>query len=144
MKSYTGLESDYISLFEYQQEKTALHLYAHLYSNDKSQPMPVYQRLKALYREFDIELATDRVTEHPDHLSVQLEFFAYLHRLLSQDNDDYAVKKITGAINGFCIELEWTKNWLSLFEAESTHVFYLPLAQLLLLMLDETCSNTEA
>lgn len=133
--NFKAFEAEYISLFEYNKEPAALHLNAHLYSDDEPQPVPVYQRLLAVYRDFGLEMMTDQYIEQPDHLSIQLEFFAYLFRLLLQDNDERTVQKIETAISEFCFELEWINNWAAQLVMRPTHAFYHPLAQLLLLML---------
>lgn len=140
-RDYKEFEAEYISLFEHNKEPSALHLNGHLYSDDEPQPVPVFQRLLAMYRDFELEMSTDKYTEQPDHLSIQLEFFAYLFRLLLQDNDERTVQKIETALTEFCIELEWVHNWAAQLMSRPEHAFYQPLAQLLLLMLEEVCKK---
>ncbi len=140
--NYEDFEAEYIALFEYHKEPDALHLNAHLYSDDEPQPVPVYQRLLAVYRDFELEMNADQYTEQPDHLSIQLEFFAYLFRLLLNDNDARAQQKIETAIAEFCFELEWVKNWAAHLQKRPRHAFYHPLAQLLLLLLATTCEES--
>lgn len=140
-RDYEDFEAEYISLFEHNKDPVALHLNGHLYSDDEPQPVPVYQRLLAVYSDFDLEMTSDRYTEQPDHLSIQLEFFAYLFRLLLQDNDERTVQKIETAISEFCIELEWVNNWATQLSSRPAHAFYHPLAQLLLLMLEARCGK---
>ena len=138
---YFVFESEYINLFEYNKDAPPLHPNAHLYSGDETQPVPVYQRLKSMYRDFDIDMASDRVTEQPDHLSVQLEFFAYLNRLLLVDNDEPGQQKINNALSSFCLELEWTHQWAERVSTRPVQTFYQPLALFLLLMLERVCSK---
>jgi nitrate reductase assembly molybdenum cofactor insertion protein NarJ len=138
---YNAFESEYISLFEYNKDAIPLHPNAHLYSEDEPQPVPVYQRLKSLYRDFDIEIDSGKATEKPDHLSVQLEFFAYLHRLLLEEKDARGQQKIKNAIRDFCIELEWTHRWTELLRSRPVHAFYRPLAEFMLLMFEMVCSE---
>jgi TorA maturation chaperone TorD len=140
---YNVFESEYINLFEYNKDATPLHPNAHLYSDDEPQPVSVYQRLKSKYRDFDIEMASDKVTEQPDHLSVQLEFFAYLHRLLLEDNDEGNQQKINNALSDFCVELEWTHRLAEQLRTRPAHAFYQPLVLFLLLMLETVCNENE-
>ena len=139
---FNAFQSEYISLFEHNKNTQPLHLNAHLYSEAEPQPVPVYQRLQKVYRSFGIEMASDRATEQADHLSVQLEFFAYLHRLLLGENDEAGRQKIKTALSAFCIELEWTRPFVDKLLQREAHTFYHPLAQLLLLMLDMCCEET--
>jgi nitrate reductase assembly molybdenum cofactor insertion protein NarJ len=138
---YNDFQSEYIRLFEYNNETTPLHLNAHLYSDGEPQPVPVYQRLKATYSEFDIEMASEKGIEQPDHLSVQLEFFAHLHRLLLEADDEQGRQKIKGAIEGFCVELGWTRRWMEHLQTRPVHTFYHPLAQFLLVMIEIACDS---
>lgn len=140
-RDFNEFASEYISLFDYSKEAPPLHPYAHLYSDDEPQPVPVYQRLLTIYREFDIDMTADRPAEQPDHLSVQLEFFAYLHCLLLQEEGTRALQEIENAISEFCIELEWVASWAKQLLARPEHAFYHPIAQCLLLALDTTCTK---
>ena len=96
------LESDYLALFELNKEQPPLHLYAHLYSDDNPNPVAVYQRLIDTYQSAGVEPRDGEGVEKPDHLSVQLEFQAYLYRLLVQslhDETDQTTERIEAAIN---------------------------------------------
>lgn len=141
LADYHQLESEYISLFEHNKALAPLRLYAHLYTDGEPQPVPVYQRLKTMYRDFEIELAVDRATEQPDHISVQLEFFAYLHRLLLEDNEPRSLQKINNAISDFCQELAWVSVWAAQLKTRPAHIFYQTLAECLLLILNEICGR---
>ncbi len=140
-ETYNDFEAEYIALFEHSNDLPALHLNAHLYSDGEPQPVPVFQRLLTQYRDFGIEMTSDHATEQPDHLSVELEFFSYLHKLLLQDNDERGLQKIQGGIEDFCVELQWTRNWLEKMQDRRIHAFYNPLAQLLVCMLDVECKG---
>ncbi len=131
----TRLESEYIALFELNREDEALHLNAHLYAPGHPDPGPLHRHLQDVYRAFGIELKADRATEWPDHLSVQLEFMAYLYRLLGTALEEGAepreLSRIRGGIDAFYAELEWIPRFVDSLERRSEHPFYVPLAQLL-------------
>ena len=132
---FDAFQSEYISLFEYNKEVIALHLNAHLYSKGVPQPVAVYQRLNSMYRDFDIEMATDKATEQPDHLSVQLEFFAFLYRLL-MDDEKSNKQKFNETLASMCKELQWTSCWYENLSTRSAHAFYHPLSKFLLQILE--------
>ena len=136
---FDAFQSEYISLFEYNKEVIALHLNAHLYSKGEPQPVTVYQRLKAMYRDFEIEMATDKAIEQPDHLSVQLEFFAFLYRLLMDDDSDK--QKINQTLVSMCKEMQWTSSWYENLSTRSAHAFYQPLSKFLLQTLEMLCDE---
>lgn len=140
---YNIFEAEYIALFEHSSELTPLHLNAHLYSDGEPQPVPVFQRLSTQYRDFDIEMNSDRATEQPDHLIVQLEFLAYLHKLLLQEKDKRSLQKVCSGITDFCVELQWVKVWATQLQNRPLNDFYHPLAQLLVFMLDSVCDSPE-
>ena len=136
---FNAFQSEYIGLFEYNKEAIPLHLNAHLYSKGEPQPVAVYQRLKTMYRDFDIEMATDKAIEQPDHLSVQLEFFAFLYRLLMEDDSNK--QKINETLGSVCKELQWTSYWYENLSTRSVHAFYHPLSKLLLQTLEMLCNE---
>ena len=139
---YNTFESEYINLFEHGKDYAPLHPNAHIYSEDEPQPVPVYLRLKAIYGDFDVELDSAKATEQLDHISVQLEFFSYLHRLLLEDHDERARQKIDNAISDFCIELQWISRWAEQLQTRPMHAFYQPLALFLVLMLEMVCHRS--
>ena len=97
--------------------------------------MPVHRHLQAVYRAFDVELKADAATEWPDHLSVQLEFMAYLYRLRARALEDGAdpqeLNRVRSGIDAFHGELEWILRFVDALERRSEHPIYVPLAQLL-------------
>ena len=138
---FNAFQSEYIALFEHNKKPLPLHLNAHLY-NAEPQPVPVYLRLRDFYRQFDIEMGSDKVTEQPDHLSVQLEFVAYLYRLLIDESDEFGRQKIKTGLSDFCSELEWTQHWMRELQERPRHAFYHPMALLLLSMIEKSCSES--
>jgi len=134
------LQSDYIALFELNTARPPLHLNAHLYVQGKPNPVTVYQRLIAIYRDFDIELRDGEGIEQPDHLSVQLEFLAWLYQLLGQSLRGESARAhgdIEAAICAFRTELAWVQSWLVALEQRGGHPLYLPLGRLLLALLKD-------
>lgn len=137
------LESDYISLFELNAQQQPLHLNGCLYTDGKSEPVPVYQRLITIYREFGIELRDGEGVERPDHLTVQLEFMGYLYQLLGRalrGESNQTVESIEAGINAFHSELSWVPRWLALFNQRGVHALYTPLGRMLEALLQ--CSAT--
>jgi nitrate reductase assembly molybdenum cofactor insertion protein NarJ len=135
------LESDYLALFELNKEQPPLHLNAHLYSDDNSNPVTVYQRLIETYQSAGIEPRNGEGVEEPDHLAVQLEFQAYLYRLLAQSlhgQTDQTTEWIEATINSFRKELAWVHKWLVALEQLGGHPLYVPLGRLLWVVLDTT------
>lgn len=125
---YVDFESDYIALFDYAKDHQPLHLNQHLFTDDRDHPAEVYKRLNALYQEFGI--TPDKATEQPDHITVQLEFMAFLHRLLAEGDADYSVDELKQSIKTLCDEMKWLAMFVEQLEKQTQHVFYLPLAQL--------------
>lgn len=135
------LESDYIALFELDTKQTPLYLNAHLYSDAKPNPVPVYQRLIETYQSAGIELKSGEGVEQPDHLSVELEFQGYLYRLLDKTlrgETDSSAQTISAAIDDFRKELAWVQRWLAALEVRGGHPVYGPLGKLLWSVLDNT------
>lgn len=134
-ENYSLFEAEYISLFVHNNELQPLHLNAHLYNDDEPQPVPVFHRLLTQYQDFGIELKSNSATEQPDHLSVMLEFFSYLHKLQLQNKNERSLQKINNGIEDFCVELQWVELWAVQLQQRQNHAFYHPLSQLLLYML---------
>jgi len=146
-RDYSGeqLESDYLALFELNKEQPPLHLNAHLYSDGNPNPVTVYQRLIETYRSAGIEPREGEGVENPDHLAVQLEFQAYLYRLLAgslHGETDQTTEQIQGAIHSFRKELAWVHTWLVALEQLGSHSLYVPLGRLLWVVLDTTAPCT--
>lgn len=112
-RTHEQLCTEYIALFDINAERPPLHLYGGLYGNDRVKTL---QRLMKLYQQHGLELAQG--SEEADHLTVQLEFLAFL---LDQG-------KNTGPMTD---ELAWAKKIAKDLEARGGHPFYSPLADLL-------------
>ncbi len=139
------LESDYIALFELNKAQTPLYLYAHLYSDNDPNPVAVYQHLIDIYQSTGIEPRNGEGVEKPDHLSVQLEFQAYLYRLLVQSlrgETNQTPEAIEATINSFRKELAWVHKWLVAFEQRGGHPLYAPLGRVLWVLLDTSTPAT--
>jgi TorA maturation chaperone TorD len=132
--SHRQLETEYNALFELNRDEVPLHLNAHLYMEGRPDPVPIYRRLQQIYREFALELNTEKAAESPDHLAVELEFVAYLYDLLQLtlcgERED-SVERIRQGLAVFFRELDWVGNFIDALEKRSGHPFYLPLGNLL-------------
>lgn len=135
------LESDYIGLFELSKELAPLHLYAHLYVEGSPNPVILYRHLLAIYRESGIELKQGEGAEQPDHLTVMLEFLAYLYRLRAQAQEGengYSTARLEEACRAFHKELAWVRVWLDAMEKRDPHPLYTGLGRLLWQVLEYT------
>ncbi len=145
--THRRLETEYIALFEHGRDEAPLHLNAHLYMEGMPDPVPVYRDLQKIYCEFAVELNTEKATESPDHLAVELEFVAYLFDLLQLtlggERKD-SVERIQHGLTAFFDELDWVGNFVDALEQRSVHPFYLPLGNFLctLIKVSGTFSRT--
>ena len=128
------LESEYLELFELNRHQPPLHLNAHLYAPGQPDPAPLYRQLNDVYRAFGLELKADPRVESPDHLTLQLEFLAYLYRLhgsMVRTREQDAAARAGAGIETFLVELAWIHRFVALLQDRSAHPFYVPLAGLL-------------
>lgn len=128
------LESEYLELFELNLNQAPLHLNAHLYAQGQTDPVPMYRKLQGMYRDFGLELKADPRVESPDHLTLQLEFLAYLYRLLGvmlRTREHNKAARVREGIDTFLAELAWIYRFVELLQDRSAHPFYVPLARLL-------------
>ena len=132
------LETEYVSLFEINRRERPLHLYAHLYAPQNRDSITLMRRLQALYRDHGVALKTGEGADHPDHLTVQLEFMAYLYhqlgRVLAGEQQGSAAE-LGQAVAAFRQELVWIPVLCSELEQRSGHPFYVPLCRFLIAML---------
>jgi len=121
------IESDYIALFELNPERPPVRMYGGLYRNE-GERLVLLQRLSALYRKYGLELAGG--SEQPDHLTVELEFLAFLYRSISDPQWDEAERRNLRDDIGFLEQhLLWSRELARLLE--DRHPFYQSLARLL-------------
>lgn len=128
------LESQYLELFELNRNQAPLHLNAHLYAAGQPDPVTMYRQLQDMYCAFGLELKADPQIEAPDHLTLQLEFLAYLYRLLGSmltTREQDAAARVREGIESFLGELAWIHRFVELLQDRSAHPFYVPLAGLL-------------
>jgi DMSO reductase family type II enzyme chaperone len=128
------LESQYLELFELNRNQAPLHLNAHLYAPGQADPVTMYRQLQGVYRAFGLELKVDPRVEAPDHLTLQLEFLAYLYRLhgsLVTTREQDAAARAGEGIETFLGALAWIHRFVALLQDRSAHPFYVPLAGLL-------------
>ena len=128
------LESEYLELFELNRHQPPLHLNAHLYAPGQTDPVPLYRKLNDMYRAFGLELKADPRVESADHLTLQLEFLAYLYRLrgsMLKTRQQDATARVREGIETFLIELAWVDRFVELLRDRCGHPFYVPLAGLL-------------
>ncbi len=133
------LETEYISLFEANQDLPPLHPYAHLYDPKEADRISMLRRLQSIYREYGLILKSDEGADQPDHLTVEVEFLAYLHNLLSAalaGEQGRTVAALEKGLRSFQKELEWVPTFVSLLEKRSNHPFYVPVGHLLTSMLE--------
>jgi DMSO reductase family type II enzyme chaperone len=132
--SLEKLESEYLELFELNRHQPPLHLNAHLYAPGQTDPMPLYRQLNDMYRAFGLEVKADPRVESPDHLTLQLEFLAYLYRLhgsMVRTREQDAAARVSEGIETFLGELVWIHRFAALLQDRCAHPFYVPLAGLL-------------
>ncbi len=132
------LESQYLELFELNRNPAPLHLNAHLYAPGQADPVTMYRQLQGMYCAFGLELKADPQVEAPDHLTLQLEFLAYLYRLLGsmlRTREQDAAARVREGIETFLGELAWIHRFVELLQDRSAHPFYVPLAHFLETML---------
>jgi DMSO reductase family type II enzyme chaperone len=132
--AWDKLQSEYLELFELNRHQVPLHLNAHLYTPGQTDPAAVHRHLQDTYRAFGLELKPDPRVESPDHLTLQLEFLAYLYRLLGsvlRTGEPDAAGRVRDGISGFLDELAWIHRFVELLQDRSAHPFYVPLAGLL-------------
>ena len=87
-----------------------------------------------MYCAFGLELKADPHVEAPDHLTLQLEFLAYLHRLYGSmlgTREQDAAARVREGIETFLGELAWIHRFVELLQDRCAHPFYVPLAGLL-------------
>ncbi len=131
-----NLESEYIELFEHNHKQSPIHLYGGLYQRSEGGRLEILQRLTRVYRDNGLDM--EEGSEHADHLTVVLEFLAFLYRqrvqLASEDNES-GLKQIQTDIRTTINELGWTKKLEGELVARQGHPFYLPLSKLLQVLL---------
>lgn len=137
-RALLDLETEYVSLFEVNRREHPLHLYAHLYDPQNRDSITLMQRLQALYRDHGVALKTGEGADHPDHLTVQLEFMAYLYhrlgRVLAGEQQGSAAE-LEQAVAAFRQELVWIPALCSELEKRAAHRFYVSLCRFLTAML---------
>ncbi len=141
------LESQYLELFELNRNQAPLHMNAHLYAPGQADPVTVYRQLQGMYCAFGLELKADPRVEAPDHLTLQLEFLAYLYRLLGsmlKTREQDAADRVREGIETFLGELVWIYRFVALLQDRSAHPFYVPLAGLLQALLVHTAEHPAA
>jgi len=127
------LETEYLALFELNPDQPPCHLYAHLHRADVGDPPAFYQRLRQVFAAYGVDLTQREGVEQPDHLTVELEFLAYLYeRLSASDAAQSAVERIhwIRGIREFLPELEWIKRSAAQLRETESHAFYGPLLDL--------------
>ncbi len=132
------LETEYVSLFEVNRREHPLHLYAHLYDPQNGDSITLMQRLQVLYRDHGVVLKTGEGADHPDHLTVQLEFMAYLYHRLNQvfaGEQQGPAAELGQALRAFQQELAWIPALCSKLEKRSAHPFYVSSCRFLIAML---------
>ncbi len=133
------LESDYVGLFELNKQDPPLHLNGHLYMDGEHNLIPMMKRLKEQYQAFGMELKIDEGSEQPDHLTVELEFMAYLYSEYAeaaQGEAKWSMENIRDGILSFQKELTWVPKFVDALERRSIHPFYVPLGRFLVAMLN--------
>ena len=132
------LESDYVGLFELNQQNPPLHLNAHLYLDSERNLIPLRRRLQELYQSFGMELKLDAGAEQPDHLTVELEFLAYLYNECVRagvGEGKWPLEKVSDGITSIQKELSWVPAFVNQLEHRSNHPFYVPLGRFLVAVL---------
>ncbi len=138
------LESDYLGLFELNKHDPPLHLNGHLYMDGEHNLIPMMKRLQEQYQAFGMELKIDEGSEQPDHLTVELEFMAYLYNEYSgatQGKARWPMGKIRDGILSFQKELAWVPKFVDALEQRSNHPFYISLGRFLVAMLNTGSSR---
>jgi nitrate reductase assembly molybdenum cofactor insertion protein NarJ len=132
------LESVYISLFEANRAEAPLHLYGYLYDQRRTSRIEAMQRLQDTYRQFGLELQHGHGTENADHLTIQLEFLAYLYRLRHKallENREMSTA-IGKGIEAFRAQLGWVSEFVAqLGDRELAQAFYAPLGRFVVALL---------
>ncbi len=131
-RSRAELETDYIALFEVNRNQPPLHLYGGLYGEGGSGRLETLQRLTVLYRVHGLEM--EQGAEQADHLTVEMEFLAFLYGRLAkllQVGAEARKGDILQGIRALTGELGWTRSLVGELKKRGGHPFYLPLGRLL-------------
>lgn len=120
------LETEYIALFDVNRSETPLHPYSHLYDSKKTDRTAQLRELRRIYRDDGMALKSGEGAEQPDHITVELEFMAYLHDQcrLAEAN---AASKWEQAIQRFYPHLRWIPRFVGQLERRTDHPFYVSL-----------------
>ena len=132
-RSQTDLETEYLALFELNPDRPPCHLYAHLHREDAGDPPALYQRLRQMFAAYGVDLTQREGVEQPDHLTVELEFLAYLYQRLSTSGATQSAVERNhwiGGIREFLPELEWIGRAAAQLRETGPHAFYGPLLDL--------------
>jgi len=127
-----NLETEYVGLFEHNQQQAPMHLYAGLYLQSEGGRLEILQRLTRMYRTYGLDM--EEGSEHADHITVMLEFLSFLYRQateLETKEDQTGLKQINTDIRMIITELDWAKRLDDELVARNSHPFYLPLSKLL-------------
>jgi TorA maturation chaperone TorD len=132
------LETEYIALFDVNLSETPLHPDSQLYDPKKTDRAAQLHELQRIYRDGGMALKTGEGAEQPDHITVELEFMAYLHeqrRLAETNVQDDAASKWEQAIQRFHPRLGWIPRFVEQLEGRTDHPFYVSLGILLVQLL---------
>ncbi len=132
------LESDYVGLFKLNKQDPPLHLVGHLYMDGEHNLISMRKRLQEQYQSFGMESKRNEGSVQPDHLTVELEFMAYLYNEFAgaaEGKTKWPIEKIRDGILSFQNEMAWVPEFVEALAQRSNHPFYVPLGRFLMAML---------
>lgn len=132
------LESDYVGLFKLNKQDPPLYLNGHLYLDERRNLISMMKRLQEQYQSFGMESKINEGSVQPDHLTVELEFMAYLYNEIAgvtEGKTKWPMRKIRDGVLSFQNEMAWVPKFVQALAQRSNHPFYVPLGRFLVAML---------